>query len=73
MADICDIANDAAQEELDRALANARTADISVSRATCLDCEEPIPEERQLLGGKLRCMSCQQDHETRNRTQIRRG
>ena len=72
MADIADIANDAAQAELERSLNNIRSGRSTASRETCLDCEEPIPLERQLLGGKLRCLSCQQDHEQRNRTQIRR-
>ena len=70
MADIADIANDAAQAALDRNQANLLTQRSTASRETCIDCEEPIPAERQRLGGKLRCLSCQQDHEQRNRSQI---
>ena len=73
MADICDIANDAAQEELERNLAAARRKQNTVSRTHCLDCEEEIPADRQRLGGKTRFLSCQLDYEQRNRTNIRRG
>lgn len=72
MPDIADIANDAAQAALERNLAAQLARTSTASRSTCIDCEEPIPAERQQLGGKLRCLSCQQDHETRNRSQIRR-
>lgn len=75
MADIIDTANDHAQNMLDAQLATARAQAVTkgLSRHFCVDCENVIPVERQRLGGKIRRLSCQQDHETRNRTQIRRA
>lgn len=61
MADWFDHAQ--AYEELDRAqaleaaLRRART-DIP-SRETCLTCDDPIPAERQAIGGVIRCVHCQ--------------
>lgn len=72
MADIADIANDAVQATLERNLAGLLGNRSTASRETCIDCEDVIPPERRRLGGKVRCLSCQQDHETRNRSQIRR-
>lgn len=70
MADSVDIANDHAQDELDRKLACIRHEQTTTSRHFCLDCEEPIPIARQRLGGKVRCLSCQEDLEQRSRTRI---
>ena len=61
MADWLDRAQ--AYEERDRAqaleaaLRRART-DLP-SRDACLTCDEPIPAERQAIGGVIRCVLCQ--------------
>lgn len=73
MADVIDIANDFAQDALDRRLASIRQEQTTTSRHFCLDCEEPIPIARQRLGGKTRCLSCQEELELRHRTQIGRS
>lgn len=73
MADLVDIANDAAQEALDRNLACVRQQQTTTSRFFCLDCEEPIPLARKRLGGKSRCLSCQEELELRRKTQIGRA
>lgn len=37
----------------------AKARPTGPSRSHCLDCDEPIPEKRQALGGITRCTSCQ--------------
>lgn len=73
MADHADIADELQQQHLELALAKIKSQQPPLlSRHFCVDCDEVIPEERQRLGGKIRCLSCQIDHEQRNRTQIQR-
>jgi phage/conjugal plasmid C-4 type zinc finger TraR family protein len=49
------------QRQRDQAIA----AQLAVVRPSgpslthCQDCDEPIPEKRQALGGKTRCVPCQ--------------
>jgi phage/conjugal plasmid C-4 type zinc finger TraR family protein len=45
----------------------AQPRPIGPSRTHCLDCENPIPEKRQALGGILRCTPCQSTVERRDR------
>ena len=41
-----------------------RSAAVGESRATCADCDEPIPEaRRQALPGVKLCVACQQDRD----------
>jgi len=37
----------------------AQPRPIGPSRTHCRDCEKPIPEKRQALGGIIRCTPCQ--------------
>jgi len=37
----------------------AKARPTGPSRSHCLNCEEPIPEKRQELGGITRCTPCQ--------------
>ncbi|MNH12197.1 hypothetical protein D3C79_717320 [compost metagenome] len=37
----------------------AKARPTGPSRSRCLDCDEPIPEKRQALGGIIRCTPCQ--------------
>jgi phage/conjugal plasmid C-4 type zinc finger TraR family protein len=37
----------------------AKARPTGPSRSHCLDCDEPIPEKRQALGGITRCTPCQ--------------
>ena len=36
----------------------ARSRPSGPSRIHCLDCEQPIPENRRALGGIIRCTPC---------------
>ena len=49
------------QRQRDQAIAAqlAQVRPIGPSRRDCLDCENPIPEKRQALGGIVRCVPCQ--------------
>lgn len=49
------------QRQRDQAIAAqlAQVRPIGPSRTHCLDCENPIPEKRQALGGISRCTPCQ--------------
>lgn len=39
-----------------------------LSRLTCLDCDEPIPQKRRdAVAGCLRCIDCQTEYELENR------
>lgn len=66
MADITDIASEKEQAEIEARLAAHRfNRDNQKELLFCADCEEEIPIERRKLGGKRRCISCQEDHEQR--------
>jgi len=56
MADVIDIANDYAQQEIDRALANRPM--MANGNSECA-CGEPISKIRQNLGA-TRCIDCQE-------------
>lgn len=45
------------EQAINAQLAKARPT--GPSRSHCLDCDEPIPEKRQALGGITRCTPCQ--------------
>ena len=49
------------QRQRDQAIAAqlARTRPIGPSLTHCEDCDKPIPEKRQALGGMTRCVPCQ--------------
>lgn len=49
------------QRQRDQAIAAqlARTRPIVPSLTHCEDCDQPIPEKRQALGGMTRCVPCQ--------------
>ncbi|WP_201195197.1 TraR/DksA family transcriptional regulator [Pseudomonas fluorescens] len=49
------------QRQRDQAIAAQRAVarPSGPSRTHCLDCEGPIPEKRQALGGVTRCTPCQ--------------
>lgn len=64
MSDIIDRANDQAQAELNRNLANAQRFDTP-SLTECMDCGEDIPLQRQRLGSVTRCIDCQSSFEQR--------
>ena len=58
MTDIIDQANDVAQQTIERALLNAPKFDRP-SLTECEECGEPIPPERQKMGGVIYCIDCQ--------------
>lgn len=46
------------------ALKTERRADVVFSVLVCLDCDEPIDDERLAARpGAVRCITCQEDHE----------
>ncbi|RON66620.1 conjugal transfer protein TraR [Pseudomonas fluorescens] len=49
------------QRQRDQAIAAqlARTRPSGLSLTHCEDCDKPIPEKRQALGGMTRCVPCQ--------------
>lgn len=67
MADIVDLANDYADEFLQRALEQRQRASVSaVSASICVDCDEPIPVLRQeKVKGCQTCVNCQELRERR--------
>ena len=67
MADIVDLANDYAEECLQRALEQRRVAATNaVSAEFCVDCDEPIPLLRQQkVDGCQTCIDCQHIREQR--------
>ena len=67
MADIVDLANDYAEECLQRALEQRRVAATNaVSAEFCVDCDEPIPLLRQQkVEGCQTCIDCQHIREQR--------
>lgn len=55
MADLVDITTEQQQE-----IKPINKYDFSApSKQICIDCDEPIPLERQRLGGVTRCAECQ--------------
>lgn len=63
-ADIIDEATEVAQRMIDEQLqlhAQKQARLPTISRTSCIDCDEPIPEMRQLaVKGCQRCIECQQ-------------
>lgn len=57
------------QRERDEAIAAqlARRLPTGPSLTHCEDCDQPIPEKRQALGGITRCVPCQTTFEKRPR------
>ncbi|AJO81034.1 TraR/DksA family transcriptional regulator [Pseudomonas sp. MRSN 12121] len=49
------------QRQRDQAIAAqlAQPRPSGPSHTHCLDCDDPIPEKRQALGGMIRCVPCQ--------------
>ena len=49
------------QRQRDQAIAVqlASSRPSGPSRTHCKDCDKPIPEQRQALGGMIRCVPCQ--------------
>jgi phage/conjugal plasmid C-4 type zinc finger TraR family protein len=76
--DQADIADQVITEHLERAIAAARGIrtenQLSQQRFIyCSDCGDEIPEKRrEILPGCKRCISCEEDHESRNHNQTRR-
>lgn len=65
--DVIDKANQRASEDLARAL-QRRHQFQGASATHCIECDEPIPDQRrELLPGVQRCIDCQQLHEQRNK------
>lgn len=60
MADIADIAQlfipEVNTDEISKQF-------LKKSREECIDCDEQIPLARQKMGGVIRCVDCQLDHE----------
>lgn len=74
MADIIDIAQEAIEactEEAQRRARKqaARETHPNFDGVTCVDCGSDVEPARLGLG-KVRCISCQQDLETRRKTRI---
>jgi phage/conjugal plasmid C-4 type zinc finger TraR family protein len=66
MADIADIANDVAQERIQRILSNRPQQINQVSAINCEECGAAIPEARRLaLPGVANCVYCQEINEQR--------
>lgn len=68
MADVADIANDRAQQDLDAALAAiAAPGDIAQSAHWCDECDTEIPEARRIAAPGCRlCIYCQGMYERNN-------
>lgn len=66
MVDVIDVANDQADYHLQVALQRHVRSVNKPSAQFCEDCDEPIPEARQLLvAGCETCISCQELRERR--------
>lgn len=69
MSDEIDRANTESQAFIDNALRAQRTKNnpphtLRPSRATCIDCDAPIPVARQnAIKGCVRCVACQHVYE----------
>jgi RNA polymerase-binding transcription factor DksA len=59
-----DWASDMEQRERDALLARRRNQPTQLGNGTCRECLESVEVQR---GNALRCISCQQDHEHRQR------
>ncbi|WP_123533190.1 TraR/DksA C4-type zinc finger protein [Pseudomonas fluorescens] len=61
MGDWLDDAKAISELERERSIAShlARLRPTGPSRIHCLDCEEPIPEQRRAAPGILRCTPCE--------------
>lgn len=68
MSDVADVANDIAQETLDRILAN-RPAQAAVPSAyECIECDGEIPEARRLaIPGVQLCIGCKEIEDLKNK------
>lgn len=65
MADLCDMAAEHQQQEIDRALARMQRP-VRDTRWFCADCGDVINNRRRMaVPGACRCVSCQEDHERR--------
>lgn len=66
MADIADMANDQADYLLQVALERRARLSMLPSAQFCVDCAEPIPQQRQVaVAGCETCISCQGRRERR--------
>lgn len=66
MADVADIANDVAQERIQRILNSRPQQTNKVSAIHCEECGAAIPEARRLaLPGVATCVHCQEINEQR--------
>ncbi|MFC0322063.1 TraR/DksA C4-type zinc finger protein [Gallibacterium melopsittaci] len=61
--DQIDRANELAQLERDYNLQQRQQKTVRQSLTHCIDCEEPIPENRRKLQGVTRCIDCQTIYE----------
>lgn len=68
MADIADLANDSAQQQLDAALAAISSpGDSALSAHWCDECDTEIPQARRLAAPGCRlCVHCQGMYERHN-------
>ena len=72
MSDVVDVANQAADEALARALANRIKSPTGISPVDCDECGEPIePARRRVIPGTVHCSECAKYLEKRN--QFNRG
>lgn len=71
MSDDADVADAEIAWVAERGVAAVRRRLVGVSRSECVDCGEQIPEPRRALGGVLRCVDCQEEHEARLRQGLR--
>ncbi|MET1080284.1 MAG: TraR/DksA C4-type zinc finger protein [Pseudomonas sp.] len=68
MADVIDMANDVAEENLRAAIARQAYRPTGPSALWCEDCEEVIPEARRMAApGCECCTSCQEIREIRRK------
>lgn len=65
--DQIDRANELAQMERDAQIKRRQQQQPQQSLTHCIDCEEPIPENRRKLQGVTRCIECQTIYEQRQR------
>jgi len=70
VADIIDLANERADEQLDDALAAHRRGLVDPAAAEfdgihCVECDEPVHPPARAALGHIRCLGCQEDRERR--------